>query len=157
MHLSEIRAFRVDEWHRMVDVNVKGVMNCIAAVLPVMLGQGSGHIVNVSSTAGRRPFRTGAIYSATKFAVRSLSQGLRLELSPDDGIRVTDIGPGAVDTELRDHIHDDEARKAFHNRWTGRRMLQPEDVAAAVLFVAALPRRAVVPLLVINPGYQHFG
>lgn len=113
MPLSPMRRCQVHEWDRMIDVNVKGLLYGIAAVLPTMLAQGSGHIVNVSSIAGRRPFPGGAVYSATKFAVRAISQGLRLELSPEQKIRVTDIEPGVVATELQDHITDEEVRKRF--------------------------------------------
>ncbi len=100
MPLSALAKVRVDDWERTVDVNVKGVLFWIGAVLPVFLRQGFGHVVNVSSLAARRPFPNGAVYSATKFAVRAISEGLRGELSSTTGIRVTDVGPGVVVTEL---------------------------------------------------------
>ncbi len=113
MPLSLMRDRRVDDWDRMIDVNVKGVLYCAAAVLPAMIERRAGHIVNVGSVAGRRPFPGGCVYSATKFAVRALSAGLRLELSPSEYIRVTDIEPGVVATELTDHIPDVSIRERF--------------------------------------------
>ena len=88
MPLSPVAELRVEDWERMVDVNVKGVLYGIAAVLPGMLERNAGHIVNVGSVAGRRPFPGGAVYSATKFAVRSLTWGMQLELSAARGIRL---------------------------------------------------------------------
>ncbi len=154
MPLSPVQALRVDDWERMVDVNVKGVLFGVAAVLPTMLDRGSGHIVNIGSVAGRRPFPGGSVYSATKFAVRSLSWGLQLELSAAHGIRVTDIQPGVVDTELSDHIPDPGRREAFQSNWEGRRSLQPEDVARAVVFALTSPPHVNVNEILLRPTDQ---
>lgn len=112
MPLSPVGDLRVEDWERMVDVNVKGVLYGIAAVLPGMRERGDGHIVNVGSVAGRRPFPGGTVYAATKFAVRALSAGIQLELSSEAGIRITDVQPGVVDTELMDHIPDETVEGA---------------------------------------------
>lgn len=154
MPLSPIREGRVDDWDRMIDVNVKGVLYGIAAVLPVMLEQGSGHVVNVGSVAGRRPFPGGTVYAATKFAVRALTAGMQLELSASEGIRVTDIQPGVVDTELPDHIPSEEAREGFEGRWDDRRRLESEDVAQAILYAVTAPDRVNVNEILIRPTDQ---
>ncbi len=154
MPLSPISKLKVDEWDRMIDVNIKGVLHCIAATLPSMLEQGSGHIVNVSSVAGRRPFPSGTIYSATKFAVRAISQGLRLELSPTEKIRVTDIEPGVVATELTQHITDRETADGFKAYWGDKRALDSEDVAETILFVLSLPDHVNVNEILVRPTDQ---
>ena len=154
MPLSPIEHGRVEEWERMVDVNVKGVLYGIAAVLPPMLVRGGGHIVNVGSVAGRRPFPGGAVYSATKFAVRSLTAGLQLELSAARGIRVTDVQPGVVDTELLDHIAVAELRTGFREAWKERRSLAAEDVASAVLYAVSAPPHVNVNEILIRPTDQ---
>ncbi|HSG50226.1 MAG TPA: SDR family oxidoreductase [Longimicrobiales bacterium] len=154
MPLSPMAHLRVEDWERMVDVNVKGVLFGIAAVLPDMLAEGDGHIVNVGSLAGRRPFPGGAVYSATKFAVRSLTWGMQLELSAARGIRVTDVQPGVVDTELTDHIPDPELRDGFESGWADRRKLRPADVAAAVLFALTAPPHVNVNEILVRPTDQ---
>lgn len=154
MPLSPVAELRVEEWELMVDVNLKGVLYGIAAVLPTMLEQGAGHIVNIGSVAGRRPFPGGSVYSATKFAVRSLTAGLQLELSAHKGIRVTDIQPGVVETELLDHISDPAIRSRFDEAWEGKRRLLGEDVAAAVLYAVAAPDRVNVNEILIRPTDQ---
>ncbi len=154
MPLSPISKLKVEEWDRMIDVNIKGVLHCIAATLPSMLEQGSGHIINVSSVAARRPFPSGTIYSATKFAVRAISQGLRLELSPTEKIRVTDIEPGVVTTELTQHITDRETADGFKANWGDKRALDSEDVAETILFVLSQPDHVNVNEILIRPTDQ---
>ena len=154
MLLSLVGDRLVDEWDRMIDINVKGLLYGVAAVLPQMKKQGSGHIVNVGSVAGRRPFPTGTIYSATKFAVRAISAGLRNELSPTAGIRVTDIEPGVVDTELLDHISDQDSVAAFAERWGQKVMLQPEDIANAVVYAVSQPQHVNVNEILVRPTEQ---
>lgn len=154
MPLSALEKVRVDDWERTVDVNVKGVLFAVGAVLPTLLRQGSGHIVNISSLAGRRPFPGGAVYSATKFPVRAISQGLRMELSASTGIRVTDIEPGVVDTELIDRIEDDEARQSFQSFWRDRRPLDATDVAHAVLYAVQTPFHVNVNEILVRPTDQ---
>ncbi|HKJ03615.1 MAG TPA: SDR family oxidoreductase [Longimicrobiales bacterium] len=154
MPLSPVAALRVEEWERMVDVNLKGVLYGIAAALPGMLRQGAGHIVNIGSVAGRRPFPGGTVYSATKFAVRSLTAGMQLELSANKGIRVTDIQPGGVESELLDHVADAETRQRFDTAWAGKERLLPEDVAAAVVYAVTAPARVNVNEILIRPTDQ---
>ena len=154
MPLSPLAEARVDDWERMVDVNVKGVLYGIAAVLPEMVERRRGHVVTVGSVAGRRPFPGGTVYSATKFAVRSLVAGLQLELSSTAGIRVTDVQPGVVDTELADHIPDPERRDEFLARWEARRALRSEDVAAAVLHAVTAPEHVNVNEILLRPTDQ---
>jgi NADP-dependent 3-hydroxy acid dehydrogenase YdfG len=110
--------------------------------------------VNISSVAGRRPFPGGAVYSATKFAMRCISAGLRLELSPTDKIRVTDIAPGVVDTELQDSITDTEVRERFHKNWSDKTPLAPDDVAQAVVYTVTQPSHVNVNEILIRPTDQ---
>ncbi|MCH7490316.1 MAG: SDR family oxidoreductase [Gemmatimonadetes bacterium] len=154
MPLSLIRKLHVEEWDRMIDVNIKGVLYCIAACLPSMLDQGGGHIVNVSSVAGRRPFPGGTIYSATKFAVRAISQGMHLELSPKDRIRVVDIEPGVVATELTDHITDEDIATRFETTWADKTRLRASDVSEAILFAVTQPDRVNVNEILVRPTDQ---
>ena len=151
MPLSPLSEARVDDWTRMVDVNVNGVLHGIGAALPQMLEQGSGHIVNVGSIAGRRPFPGGTVYAATKFAVRALSWGLHLELGAEHGIRTTDIQPGYVDTELINTMPDPVARDEWAERWADKRPLQAEDVARAVLHAVTAPPHVTVSEVLVRP------
>jgi NADP-dependent 3-hydroxy acid dehydrogenase YdfG len=154
MMLSMLEERRVEDWDRMIDVNVKGVLYGIAAVLPSMLRRGGGHIVNVGSVAGRRPLPSGTVYSATKFAVRAISAGIHRELSAAHGVRVTDVEPGVVDTELTDHIPDPETRDAFRKRWSDLRMLTSDDIAQTVLFAVTAPDRMNVNEILVRPTDQ---
>lgn len=106
MPLSPLENLRVDEWDLMIDVNIKGVLYGIAAALPHMKAQKSGQIINVSSVAGHRVLENSAVYSATKFAVRALSEGLRAEVKSYN-LRTTVISPGAVQSELLNGVHDE--------------------------------------------------
>ncbi|MEJ2205091.1 MAG: SDR family oxidoreductase [Gemmatimonadota bacterium] len=154
MPLSRVEELRVEDWERMVDVNLKGVLYGIAAVLPGMLDRRAGHVVNIGSLAGRRPFPGGTVYSATKFAVRSITAGMQLELSASSGIRVTDVQPGVVSTELPEHIPGEELRERFESRWVDQRPLQPQDVARAVLFAVSAPPHVNVNEILIRPTDQ---
>lgn len=154
MPLSPLEGLRVDDWDQMIDVNLRGVLYGLAAVLPTLLEQQRGHIVNVGSLAGRRPFPGAAVYSATKFAVRSLTAGIQLELSAERGIRVTDVQPGMVETELLDHVPDANVQERFAAAWAERRMLQPENVAAAVVFAVTAPEHVNVNEILVRPTDQ---
>ncbi len=153
MPLTFMKNLHVEEWERTIDVNIKGVLYGIAAVLPVMLEQGSGHIVNISSVAGRKVLPGGAVYSASKFAVGALSEGLRQELSPSTGIRVTIIEPGAVATELTQHITDEEVKESFSNYLTFDR-LTADDIAAAIVYAVTQPPNVSVNEVLIRPTGQ---
>ncbi len=142
----------VEAWTRMVDVNIKGVLHFLSVVSPGMIERERGHIVNVGSVAGRRPFPGAAVYSATKFATRALSWGLHLELGHTHGIRVTDIQPGYVETEL---LSDQPVTKdAWDASWEGRRTLQPEDVARTIEFALTSPDHVTVSELLVRPTDQ---
>ncbi len=152
MSIGPLTDTAVEDWTRMVDVNVTGVLNFLGAVLPSMVERGSGHIVNVGSVAGRRPFPGATVYCATKFALRAISWGMHLELGAAHGIRVTDIQPGYVSTELLDHAPDTKA--AWDEAWAGRRTLQPEDVARTILFAVTSPDHVAVSELLVRPTDQ---
>jgi NADP-dependent 3-hydroxy acid dehydrogenase YdfG len=154
MPISPMAEARVHDWIQMVDVNVKGVLHTLGAVLPGMIARKSGHILSIGSLAGRRPMPGGTVYSATKFAVRALTAGLQLELSAAHGIRVTDVQPGVVETELLDHIASPVLRTAFAEGWKERRKLQAEDVARAVLFALSAPPHVNVNEILIRPTDQ---
>ena len=153
MPLSYMKNLHEEEWERMVDVNLKGVLYCIGAVLPAMLDQESGHIVNISSVAGRRVMPGGAVYSATKFGVRALSEGMRQELGPQ-GIRVTSVEPGAVDTELPETITDEELMEDFGDMLSGFKILESEDIAQKILEAVASPPHVDVEEVLIMPSGQ---
>ena len=152
MPVTPLSEGKVDDWKLMVDVNVNGVLHGIAAVLPAMIEQRSGHLVNIGSVASRRPFPGGSVYSATKFAVRGLSWGLHLELGAEYGIRVTDIQPGLVSTELFDTVP--EFRERMEKAWEGKQMLQPQDVAESVLFALSAPEHVSVSEVLVRPVDQ---
>lgn len=153
MPLSFVKNLHIDEWDRMIDVNIKGVLYCTAAALPHMLEAGSGHIVNVSSVAGRIVFPAGSVYCATKHAVTAFSEGLRQELSARKGIRVTCIEPGVVATELTDTITDGSL-KGFVEGSKNMAALQSEDIAAAVVYAASSPKHVNVNEILIRPVVQ---
>lgn len=153
MPLAPVAELRVEEWERMVDVNLKGVLYGVAAVLPAMRSRKSGHVVNVGSVAGRRPFPGGSVYSATKFAVRALTWGMQLELSGSEGIRFTDVQPGVVETELLEESTP-ERREAFEAPWRGKRKLAAEDVARAVLWAVTAPPHVNVNEILLRPTDQ---
>ncbi|OCC00339.1 oxidoreductase [Labrys sp. WJW] len=146
MPLSPLAALRVAEWDRMVDVNIKGVLYGIAAALPIMEEQGAGQIVNVSSIGGHHVSPTAAVYCATKFAVRAISDGLRQET---DRIRVTVISPGTTTSELADSIGDPIAREAM--RAFRAVTISPEAVAASLLYAIGQPDDVDVSEIVVRP------
>ncbi|QDI90338.1 SDR family oxidoreductase [Salicibibacter halophilus] len=153
MQLSFLDKLKVDEWDRMIDVNVKGVLYGIAADLPVMEKEKGGHIINISSVAGRRVGIAGSVYSGTKFAVRAITEGLRQELSPRFNIRTTLISPGSVETELRETISDKDALKMLNEREIESR-LQPEDIVNAIVYTIQQPDYASVNEVIIHPTTQ---
>ena len=146
MPLSPLNALKVDEWNRMIDVNIKGVLYGVAAVLPVMNRQGSGQIINVSSIGGLSVVPTAAVYCATKYAVRAISDGLRQE---NDRIRVTCVYPGVVESELADTITDPVAADAMI---AYRKIaLKPEAISAAIAHVIAQPADVDTSEIVVRP------
>lgn len=154
MPLSDIDQFKTAEWHRMVEVNVGGLLNTTAAVLPQMIEQHSGHIFNTSSIAGRKVFKGLSVYCATKHAVTAFSDGLRMEVGQKHNIRVTCIQPGAVATELYDQITDAGYRQQMEDLAKQMTFLQGEDVAETILFAAQAPAHVNVAELFVLPIEQ---
>ena len=146
MPLSSLDRLKVDEWDRMIDVNIRGVLHGIAAGLPIMLEQGFGQFVNVSSIGGHTVYPTAAVYCATKFAVRAISDGLRQE---SDRIRVTVISPGTTESELADSISDPTAREGM--RSFRQITIPPEAVARAIGFAIEQPADVDVSEIVVRP------
>jgi NADP-dependent 3-hydroxy acid dehydrogenase YdfG len=153
MPLSYFKNGKVEEWEQMIDVNIKGVLYCTSAVIPYMLDKQSGHIVNISSVAGRIVFAGGSVYCATKHAITAFSEGLRKELSPKFNIRVTCIEPGAVSTELLETITD-ESMKGFIQATKNMETLQSEDIANAILYAIQTPAHVNVNEVLIRPTSQ---
>ncbi|HKX81642.1 MAG TPA: SDR family oxidoreductase, partial [Nitrososphaera sp.] len=153
MPLSFFKSLKVDEWDQMIDVNLKGVLYCTAAVVPHMMAKKSGHIVNLSSVAGRVVFPAGTVYCATKFAIAALSEGLRQELSQRSNIRVTCIEPGVVSTELLNTITDKSLEKFVE---ASRQMdsLRADDIANSIMFALQAPAHMNVNEILIRPTSQ---
>jgi NADP-dependent 3-hydroxy acid dehydrogenase YdfG len=151
MPLSPLANRRVDEWDQMIDVNIKGVLYGIDAVLTHMLERGDGHIINVSSVAGLVTNPTSAVYSGTKHAVKAISEGLRKETAGK--IRVTTIYPGAVATELGNSVKDPQVREGLRDRFNYT-PLAAGDIAEAVHFAISSPRNMAVNELTIRPIEQ---
>ncbi|MBI6782115.1 SDR family oxidoreductase [Pseudomonas syringae] len=146
MPLSPLAALNIAEWNQMLDVNVRGVLHGIAAVLPSMQSQGHGQIINISSIGGLAVSPTAAVYCATKFAIRAISDGLRQET---DKIRVTVVCPGVVESELADSISDETARdamKAFR-----KVALEPDAIARALAYAIEQPDGVDVSEIVVRP------
>lgn len=154
MPLAPLSKLKVDEWSKMIDVNIKGVLHGIAAVLPVMTAQKSGHIINIASVAGLKLFTPiGTVYSATKFAVRALSEGLRAEAP--EGVRTTIVSPGAVDSELKLGSSDPDASegvKAFYQA----NQIPADSVARAIAYAVEQPADVDINEIVLRPTVQDF-
>lgn len=147
MPLSPLEALKVDEWNRMIDVNIRGVLHGIAAGLPVMQKQGFGQFINIASIGAYEVSPTAAVYCATKHAVRAISEGLRQEVG--SGIRVTQISPGVTDSELADSISDDTARQVMKEY---RRISIPAtSIAQAILYAIEQPPEVDVNEIIIRP------
>ncbi len=153
MPLSFVKNLKVDEWDQMIDVNIRGVLYCTAAVISHMREKKSGHIVNISSVAGRIVFPAGSVYCATKHAVAAFSEGLRQELSVRSNIRVTCIEPGVVATELTNTITD-ESLQGFVENAKKMKALQAEDIANAILYAVESPNHVNVNEILIRPTTQ---
>ncbi|AZM93842.1 SDR family oxidoreductase [Streptomyces sp. W1SF4] len=148
MPLSPLAELRTREWDRMIDVNLRGVLHGIAAALPVMRAQGGGHIVNVGSVGAYEVVPTAAVYCATKFAVRAVSEGLRQESAGD--LRVTVVSPGVTESELADGITDPAAREAMRGY---RSVALPADaIAGAIAYAVSQPPEVDVNEIVVRPS-----
>lgn len=151
MPLSMINSYMVEEWHQMIDVNIKGVLHGIAAALPVFEQKDSGQFINITSVADRWVGPTSTVYSATKFAVRAISEGLRQEVS--ENIRVTLIAPGATESELAETISDPALKKLAIEKFRTN-LLPAEAIAKAVAYVLSQPGDVDVNELVVRPTAQ---
>ena len=149
MYYTLMKNLREEEWVRTVEVNCKGALNCVGAVLPGMLERGRGHIVTISSDAGRKVFPGLAVYSASKYFVEALSQGLRLETA-GTGVKATTIQPGNVATDLISMSGDEEALEEY-GQPGGARVLDPEDVAASVVHALVQPEHVAVNEILVEP------
>lgn len=147
MPLSKLDALKVDEWNWMIDVNIRGVLHGIAAVLPGMQARRSGQVINISSIGGHAVSPTAAVYCATKFAVGAISEGLRQEVGAD--IRVTVISPGVTVSDLAESISDPLARDAM----AGFRQyaIPAEAIARAIGFAVAQPAAVDVSEIIVRP------
>jgi NADP-dependent 3-hydroxy acid dehydrogenase YdfG len=149
MYYTLMKNRREEEWEQTVEVNCIGALNCIGAVLDGMLERGRGHIVTISSDAGRKVFPGLAVYSASKYFVEALSQGLRLETA-GTGLKVTTIQPGNVATDLIS-MSEDEAALEEYGQPGESRVLDPEDVAASVVHALARPEHVAVNEILVEP------
>ena len=136
---SKITDYQVDEWDSMIDVNIKGTLYTVQAALPTMLEQSSGHLINIASISGFEVTKSSTIYSATKAAVHTITQGLEKELAKT-GVKVTSISPGMVDTAIT----------AAYNP-TDRKKLEPQDIAEAVLYALTQPKHVNVNEITVRP------
>ncbi|HDE9449319.1 SDR family oxidoreductase [Staphylococcus aureus] len=136
---SKITDYQVDEWDSMIDVNIKGTLYTAQAALPTMLEQSSGHLINIASISGFEVTKSSTIYSATKAAVHTITQGLEKELAKT-GVKVTSISPGMVDTAIT----------AAYNP-TDRKKLEPQDIAEAVLYALTQPKHVNVNEIIVRP------
>lgn len=150
MHYQRVLDCDTDSWNDQIDVNCKGVLNCVAAVLPSLKAYRRGHVVNITSDAGKKVFAGLAVYSATKFFVEAFSQGLRTELAPL-GIKVTNVQPGDVKTELLTHNRDASALLEFGPPALGAEMLEAEDIANAVVFALTQKARCAINEILVEP------
>ncbi|MAX90325.1 MAG: oxidoreductase [Pseudomonas sp.] len=147
MPLSRLDAMKVDEWDRMIDVNIRGVLHGIAAALPLMQRQRSGQFINIASIGAYAVSPTAAVYCATKYAVRAITEGLRQEVGGD--IRVTLVSPGVTESELAESISDEGARAAMNDF---RRIVIPaEAIARAIAYAVEQPADVDVSELVVRP------
>jgi NADP-dependent 3-hydroxy acid dehydrogenase YdfG len=153
MPQSLLEKGKVDEWDRMIDVNIKGVLYGIAAVLPYMKAQKSGHIINVASVAGHKVAPGGTVYSATKHAVRVISEGLRQEVKPYN-IRTTIISPGAVATELPNTITDPDVAERIRKVYAIA--LPADSFANMVVFAMSQPEEVDVNEILFRPNRQEY-
>ncbi|MFK0520888.1 SDR family oxidoreductase [Paenibacillus illinoisensis] len=147
MPLSPLEALKVDEWNRMIDVNIRGVLHGIAAGLPVMRKQGAGQFINIASIGAYAVTPTASVYCATKYAVRAITEGLRLEVGGD--IRVTLVSPGVTESELAETITDVGAREFMKDY---RRVSIPASaIAQSILYAISQPAEVDVNEIVVRP------
>jgi len=150
--LNTLQDGLIDDWERMIDTNIKGLLYMSRAILPLMIDNGKGHVINIGSIAGKEVYPNGNVYCATKFAVDALTKGMRIDLVKH-GIKVTQIAPGAVETEFSNvRFHGDNERAT--TVYKGYQPLRPEDVAKVVYYTTTLPKHANINDLVLMPTSQ---
>lgn len=150
--LSPIQEGNLSDWDTMIDGNVKGLLYVSKAVIPAMIQRKSGHIVNISSIAGKQTYLNGAVYCASKKAVEAISEGMRLDLT-QYGIKITNIAPGAVETEfslVRFKGDENKAQKVYE----GFEPLKAEDIADAIVYVVSAPKHVTIADMIIYPSAQ---
>ena len=150
--LSAFDAGDIDDWDAMIDSNVKGLLYVSRAVIPTMVERRKGHIINLSSVAGKQTYANGAVYCASKKAVEAISEGMRLDLT-EHGIKITNIAPGAVETEfseVRFKGDKDRAKKVYE----GFDALQPEDIADVIVYAVNAPERVTIGDVVLYAKSQ---
>ncbi len=150
--LSTVQEGDIDDWEKMIDTNIKGLLYISRAVLPMMVKNGKGHIINIGSIAGKEVYPNGNIYCGTKHAVDAITKGMRID-TVKHGIRVSQVAPGAVETEfsvVRFHGDKEKADAVYD----GFQPLHPEDVADAVFYIANTPQHVNINDLVIMPTAQ---
>jgi NADP-dependent 3-hydroxy acid dehydrogenase YdfG len=150
--LSPLHTGDPDDWDAMMDGNVKGLLYVSRAIIPQMVARHSGHIINLSSIAGKQTYANGTAYCASKKAVEAISEGMRLELT-EFGIKVTNIAPGAVETEFSDVRFKGDTERAG-KVYEGYEALKPEDIADAIVYAVTAPDRVTIADMVIYPKAQ---
>jgi len=151
MPLSPVYQKKINEWDSMIDINIKGVLYGIAAVLPSMRERKERHIINVSSIAGHLVFHASAVYSGTKFAVRAITEGLRKEEAPNN-IRTTIISPGTISTELLESISDEELKSEIVE--VSKIGIDPASIARAIAFAIEQPSEVAINEMIVRPTIQ---
>lgn len=150
--LDKIFDGKLEDWNEMIDTNIKGLLNVTRVISPIMVKRKMGHIINIGSTAGHEVYVNGNVYSATKFAVNSLTQSFRLDML-DKGIKVTSVDPGMVYTEFSKVRFDGDETKA-ENVYKGITPLSPEDVANTIVFCTTRPNNVNINEVILTPLYQ---
>ncbi|HBB9955096.1 TPA: SDR family oxidoreductase [Enterobacter cloacae] len=152
MLFSDWADIAVDDWNKMIDTNIHGYLNAIAATLPVFLEQKRGHILNMSSVAGLHTGASSGVYSATKFFIRGITESLRKEVGVSNGIQVSMISPGVIDTGWADKVNNSEGKKAAKE--LNEIAIKPEQIADAVAYALDTPRELTINDIVIHPTRQ---
>ena len=153
MALSNLDSGRVDEWDQMIDINLKGVLYGINAALPTMRQQQSGHFINISSVSGHKTGAGSAVYAATKFGVRAISETLREEALAQSNVRVTTISPGAIDTELPSSVKDETIAGGI-NQFYNDLAIPAERIAKAILFAIEVDEDTGINEILLRPTSQ---
>ncbi|QBR52307.1 SDR family oxidoreductase [Erwinia sp. QL-Z3] len=143
-----------DDWNKMVDVNIKGYLNAIASVLPIMLSKSDGQILNMASVAGHQVDAGAGVYSSTKFFVHAMTESMRKDLGVNKGIRVNTISPGVINTGWADKVSDPEGRKVAQE--LTKIAISPQDVANAVVYALNQPTNVTVNDLIVSPTKQNW-